>query len=78
MTALARNNILKLTDTYLTLSLNDLAKATNVKSSQEAEKILLRMIENGEIKAVMDQEKGMVSFKEHTIEFSSIESKNFT
>jgi len=65
-----------LTDTYLTLSLNDLAKATNVKSSQEAEKILLRMIENGEIKAVMDQEKGMVSFKEHTIEFNSIESKN--
>jgi len=66
---------LKLTDTYLTLSLNDLAKATNVKSSQEAEKILLRMIENGEIKAVIDQEKGMVSFKEDIIEFNTMETK---
>jgi hypothetical protein len=34
-----------------------------------------KQIENGEIKAVIDQEKGMVLFKEDTIEFNSLETK---
>lgn len=57
MAALARNNILRLTDTYLTLSLTDLAKATNVKSAKEAEKILIRMVIFNKTKLRLKTEK---------------------
>jgi len=64
----------KLTETYLTLSISDIAKAAKISSPQEAEKILFRMIENGEIKAVINQKNKMVSFIEDVQEFDSPET----
>jgi len=45
ISALSRNTIQKLTETYLTLSLSDIAKSAKLSSSQDAEKLLLSMIE---------------------------------
>jgi COP9 signalosome complex subunit 3 len=42
--ALARSNIQRLTQTYLTLSLADIAKAVNLQSPKEAEQYLLKMV----------------------------------
>jgi COP9 signalosome complex subunit 3 len=42
--ALVRKNIQRLTQTYLTLSLQDIADNVKLKSKDEAEKILLRMV----------------------------------
>jgi len=72
--ALSRNTIQRLTETYLTLSLSDIAKAAKLTGPQEAEKILLSMIKNGEINAVINQKNKMASFTEKTIEFSSQET----
>jgi COP9 signalosome complex subunit 3 len=74
ISALSRNTIQRLTETYLTLSLSDLAKMAKLSSPQEAEKILLSMIERGEIKAVIDQKNKMASFTEEIVEFDSNET----
>jgi COP9 signalosome complex subunit 3 len=42
--ALIRKNIQRLTQTYLTLSLQDIADNVKLKNKEEAEKILLRMV----------------------------------
>ena len=42
--ALARSNIQRLTQTYLTLSLADIAKAVNLQSPKEAEQYLFKMV----------------------------------
>jgi COP9 signalosome complex subunit 3 len=42
--SLTRGNIERLTDTYLTLSLSDIAEAGNLKSSEEGESVVLRMV----------------------------------
>jgi COP9 signalosome complex subunit 3 len=69
--ALYRRNIRKLTETYMTLSLADIAKSIKVSSVKEAETQLLKMIENGEINAVINQKDGMVSFEEEGQSFKS-------
>lgn len=71
MHALARRNIQRLTATYMTLSLADIAKNVGLANAATAEKVLLRMIENGEINAVIDQKDGMVSFEEDVQAFNS-------
>lgn len=76
ITALSRNSIQKLTETYLTLSLNDIAKTAKLQSSEEAEKLLLSMIENGEIKGVISQKDKKVSFNEEIREFNSTETNS--
>jgi COP9 signalosome complex subunit 3 len=72
--ALSRNTIQRLTETYLTLSLADLAKMAKLGSAQDAERILRSMIENGEIKAVINQKNKMASFTEEIVEFNSNET----
>jgi len=71
LSALSRNTIQRLTETYLTLSLSDIAKLSKLSSPQEAEKILFSMIENGEIKAKINQKNKMVSFIEDSVGFNS-------
>ncbi|CAF0898096.1 unnamed protein product [Didymodactylos carnosus] len=56
------HSIQQLTKTFLTVSLNDLAQRVKLKSSQEAEKYLLDMIENGQIFASLNKKDGMVIF----------------
>ena len=56
---LSKRSIHKLTQTYLTLSLADLAAAASLSSAREAELCVLRLIEAGEIFATIDQKDGM-------------------
>lgn len=62
--SLFKRSILRLTQTYLTLSLKDIAETIKLSSADEAEGYILRMIEAGEINATIDQRAGMVNFQE--------------
>eukprot|EP00871_Galdieria_phlegrea_P004182 jgi/Galph1/4765/GphlegSOOS_G3489.1 len=61
-----RNGIQNLTRTFLTLSLDDIAKQLTLSSSQEAEQLLLDMIVHHEITAEIDQRASMVRLEECT------------
>lgn len=60
--SLSRKRIQKLTKTFLTLSLADMATRVKLRDAKEAEAYLLEMIEDGTIFATIDQQAGMVSF----------------
>jgi len=62
--SLFKRNIQRHTETFLTLSLKDIAESVHLASHKEAEKRILRMIEQGEIFATINQKDGMVSFHE--------------
>lgn len=59
---LYRQNIKKLTETFITLSLTDIARRVDLATPQEAEEYLVKMIADGEIFASINQVSGMVSF----------------
>nr|CAG4645481.1 EOG090X04TU [Lynceus sp. MCZ IZ 141354] len=63
-----RKVIQKLTQTFMTLSLNDMATRVGLASGAEAEKLVLNMIEEGEIYATISQDdsgSGMVIFHDN-------------
>ncbi|CAB3987471.1 COP9 signalosome complex subunit 3 [Paramuricea clavata] len=62
MTSLYKVTIKRLTKTFLTLSLNDMANRVGLDNTEEAERYVLQMIEDGEIYASINQKDGMVSF----------------
>jgi COP9 signalosome complex subunit 3 len=62
--ALFNANIKRHTQTYLTLSLHDIADSTKIGTVGEVETTLLRMIEENEIFANINQKDGMVAFQE--------------
>ncbi|KAJ3045357.1 COP9 signalosome complex subunit 3 [Rhizophlyctis rosea] len=63
--SLMRRNIQQLTQTYLTLSLADIAKSVGLKSTEEAERHVLQMIEEGQVHATINhKEGGMVYFRD--------------
>lgn len=64
LSSLYKRNIQRLTQTYLTLSLQDIANAAQLKTPREAEMHVLQMIQDGEIFATINQKDGMVSFHE--------------
>eukprot|EP01083_Nonionella_stella_P065500 171698_1 len=68
---LVRRNIKNLTNTYVTLSLEDITKNSNAESPAQTEMLIRSMIEKGEIFARIDQEKGMVSFLDESQDFAS-------
>jgi len=70
--ALYRRVILRITTTYLTLSLPDIASKARLPNPKEAEKLIVRMVENGEIQASIDQSHGMVSFRESPENFANM------
>ncbi|XP_043806950.1 COP9 signalosome complex subunit 3 isoform X2 [Manihot esculenta] len=59
-----KRNIQRLTQTYLTLSLQDIANIVRLNSPKEAEMHVLQMIQDGEIYATINQKDGMVRFLE--------------
>eukprot|EP01025_Chloroclados_australasicus_P038531 TRINITY_DN3973_c0_g2_i2.p1 TRINITY_DN3973_c0_g2~~TRINITY_DN3973_c0_g2_i2.p1 ORF type:complete len:492 (-),score=70.68 TRINITY_DN3973_c0_g2_i2:2583-4058(-) len=59
---LLNHKIKKLTDTYLTLSLDEIAKQVGLPSPAEAESRLRSLIEKGDIQARIDSFQGMVLF----------------
>ncbi|CAM8942062.1 unnamed protein product [Rhodiola kirilowii] len=66
-----KRNIQRLTQTYLTLSLQDIATTVHLNSAKEAEMHVLQMIQNGEIFAAINQKDGMVSFLEDPEQYKS-------
>ena len=65
LSALYRKNIQRLTKTFITLSLADIAARVNLESARAAEMHLLQMIEDNEIFATIDQAAGMVRFHDN-------------
>lgn len=61
--SLYKKNIQRLTQTFLTLSLIDVANKVHLNGPNEAEKYILDMIKSGEIFASINQKDGMVVFK---------------
>jgi len=71
MEAHVRRNISRLTSTYVTVSLADIAATANVKTNKEAEKFLVSMIDDGVLYAAINQKDGMVIFHEQPDEYNS-------
>ncbi|KAI8796795.1 COP9 signalosome complex subunit 3-like isoform X1 [Biomphalaria glabrata] len=71
MTSLIKKNIQRLTKTFLTLSLADMANRVQLVSPKEAEKYVLHMIEDREIFATINQKDGMVRFHDNPENFNS-------
>merc|ERR1712137_765514 len=59
------------TKCFLTLSLQDIAEGVKLPSIEEAEKYVLRMIEEGKICATINQKDGMVSFNDDPEQFNN-------
>ena len=66
--ALHSKNIQRLTKTFLTLSLADMANRVGLAGgAPEAERHVLKMIEEGAIHATINQKDGMVSFHDNPV-----------
>lgn len=64
VSSMYKRNIQRLTQTYLTLSLQDIANTVRLSTPKEAEMHVLQMIQDGEIFATINQKDGMVRFLE--------------
>ncbi|XP_075161278.1 COP9 signalosome subunit 3 [Haematobia irritans] len=72
-TSLYKKNIQRLTKTFLTLSLSDVASRAQLPSAAIAEKYIFNMIKSGEIYATINQRDGMVIFKDDPEKYNSNE-----
>lgn len=72
LTQVHKRNIQRLTKTFLTLPLRDVASYVGLANEREAELYLLGMIDDGEITAIIDQKDGMVVFKDDTEKYDSV------
>lgn len=64
MTVMYKKNIQRLTKTFLTLSLSDVASRVGLPGPADAEKYILHMIEDEQIYATINQKDGMVVFRD--------------
>lgn len=71
--SLYKKNIQRLTQTFLTLSLIDVANKVHLNGPNEAEKYILDMIKSGEIFASINQKDGMVVFKDDPEKYNTPE-----
>lgn len=70
--SLISRNIQRLTSTYLTLSLADIASQVGLPSAESAEEHILRMVSAGDIFAsISDADGGMVRFSEDCEQYTS-------
>nr|SVE76337.1 EOG090X04TU [Daphnia longispina] len=69
--SLYKKIIQRLTQTFLTLSLSDMALRVQLPSVIEAEKLVLTMIEDGDIYASISQKDGMVLFHDNPDKYDS-------
>ncbi|KAJ6979395.1 hypothetical protein NC653_027523 [Populus alba x Populus x berolinensis] len=67
ISSMYKRNIQRLTQTYWTLSVQDIAKNVQLSRPKEAEMHVLQMIEDGEIYATINQKDGMAVKKGDTI-----------
>ncbi|RZB46891.1 COP9 signalosome complex subunit 3 isoform B [Glycine soja] len=73
VSSMYKRNIQRLTQTYLTLSLHDIASTVQLNSPKEAEMHVLQMIQDGEIYATINQKDGMVRFLEDPEQYKTCE-----
>ncbi|XP_012162980.1 COP9 signalosome complex subunit 3 isoform X2 [Ceratitis capitata] len=73
VTSLYKKNIQRLTKTFLTLSLSDVASRAQLNDAAEAEKYIFNMIKSGEIYASINKKDGMVVFKDDPEKYNSPE-----
>ncbi|XP_076925623.1 COP9 signalosome complex subunit 3-like [Bidens hawaiensis] len=73
VSSMYKRNIQRLTQTYLTLSLEDIANTAQIDTAKEAEMHVLQMIEDGEIYATINQKDGMVRFLEDHEQYNTCE-----
>ncbi|KAK7410764.1 hypothetical protein VNO78_01838 [Psophocarpus tetragonolobus] len=73
VSSMYKRNIQRLTQTYLTLSLQDIANIVQLNSPKEAEMHVLQMIQDGEIYATINQKDGMVRFLEDPEQYKTCE-----
>ncbi|KAL8124225.1 COP9 signalosome complex subunit 3 [Apium graveolens] len=71
VSSIYKRNIQRLTQTYLTLSLEGIANSVQLNSPREAEMHVLQMIQDGEIHATINQKDGMVRFLEDPEQYKS-------
>jgi len=69
--ALFDQNIQRLTKTYITLSLSDIAQKVHLKDALDAERRVLKMIQEGKVFAAINQKDGMVLFQDAPPAYSS-------
>lgn len=72
ITAVYKKNIQRLTKTFMTLSLTDMANRVQLTTPAEAERYVLHMIEDGEIFATINQKDGMVTFHDNPEKYNSV------
>ncbi|XP_043705970.1 COP9 signalosome complex subunit 3-like isoform X2 [Telopea speciosissima] len=73
VSSLYKRNIQRLTQTYLTLSLQDIANTVQLSTPKEAEMHVLQMIQDGEKFATINQKDGMVIFHEDPEQYKTCE-----
>ncbi|XP_074311257.1 COP9 signalosome complex subunit 3 [Silene latifolia] len=73
VSSIYKRNIQRLTQTYITLSLEDIANTVQLNSPTEAEMNVLQMIEDGQIYATINQKDGMVRFHEDPEQYKTCE-----
>ena len=71
--SLFKKHIQKLTKTYITLSLNDMALKVKLLNSKDAEYYVLNMIKDNEIYATINQKANMVSFHDNPEKYDSVD-----
>ncbi|VVC90224.1 unnamed protein product [Leptidea sinapis] len=71
MNSMYKKNIQRLTKTFLTLSLTDVASRVQLSGPSQAEAYILNMIEEGEIYAMINQKDGMVVFLDSPEKYAS-------
>lgn len=74
--SLADRQIRALTQTYLTLNSETLAKGASVKSKDEALRRVVAMVDAGTIVATVNEKEGMVSFGELSEQFDDVRTLN--
>ncbi|CAH0628896.1 unnamed protein product [Chrysodeixis includens] len=74
LSSMYKKNIQRLTKTFLTLSLSDVASRVQLPGPTQAESYILNMIEEGEIYAMINQKDGMVVFLDSPEKYASPET----
>ncbi|XP_022904101.1 COP9 signalosome complex subunit 3 isoform X2 [Onthophagus taurus] len=69
-TVMYKKSIQRLTKTFLTLSLSDVASRVGLPGPADAEKYILHMIEDEQIYATINQKDGMVVFRDEPDKYS--------
>jgi len=77
MNAMHNQNIKRLTKTYLTLTLESVATEVGLQNQAEAQRRILRLVEDGQLLASINQKESYVSFDEKDGEYASSQMVNF-